>query len=160
MLTCAPVWSTAVGRTLKPWRVCRPTACLPFFLSLLYISLGYRFTPQQPLFSMLRYPMSPLFSNSGILEGQTVPGQLPDSVVQNVSTRAGPTTIYFSYSPVSKVPLLVQRWVKVWLQNPEPNFPRALKFGVRFQIHPLGRTGSQCSDQNNPYLICSLAAKQ
>lgn len=129
-----------------------------FFFFLLCIPLWYRFIPQQPLFSTFSYPISPLFNNSGILENHTVPGQLTDSMLQNVSLRAGLTTIYFSYSPISKVSL--QGWVKVWVQNLEPSFPCAVKFGVIFQIHPLNRTGFQCSDQNNPYLICLLAAKQ
>lgn len=76
MLTYAPVWSTAVIRTLKPCRVFRPTACLPFFSPLLYISLWYGFIPQQPLSSVLCYPISPLINESVILESWTVPGQL------------------------------------------------------------------------------------
>lgn len=77
MLTYAPVWSTAVIRTLKPCRVFRPSiACPLFFFPLLYILLWYGFIPQQPLSSVLYYPISPLINESVSLESWTVPGQL------------------------------------------------------------------------------------
>lgn len=177
MLTFAPAWSTAVGRTLKPCRVSGPQlACLILFYFISYcmcpkgINLYYIFiytttTPflcgdlatPHPLYLIIGIL---LFNIRGVLESQTVPGQLSDRMFQSISVSAGLTTIYFYKSPISKVLFLVQGWVKVSLLKPEPNFPHALKFGVVFQIHPLNQTGFQCSHQNNPYLICLLAAKQ
>lgn len=61
------------------------------------------FISQQPLFSTPSYPISPSFNNSGVLESQTVPGQLTDRMFQSISVSAGLTTIYFYKSPISKV---------------------------------------------------------
>lgn len=73
MLTYAPAWSTAVGRSLKPCRISDPQlACLSFFFSTVYvlkvsIYTIYLYLYQQLLFFMSSYTTSHLFNNKNMI---------------------------------------------------------------------------------------------
>lgn len=91
-------------RTLKTCRVSDPQlACLIFFSTVyvLKVSINTIYLYHNNPFSLC--PATPrllyliigilLFNNRGVLESQTVPGQLSDRMFQSISISAGLTTI-------------------------------------------------------------------